>query len=75
LADTVQADSVEPFENVVALAMPRSMAMFVDKALNVFEACNDPLLLRRARSDPLGLDLNAKFGEEGVIIISKISHL
>jgi hypothetical protein len=51
------------------------MAMFVDKALNVFEACNDPLLLRRARSDPLGLDLNAKFGEEGVIIISKISHL
>jgi hypothetical protein len=49
--------------------------MFFHKSLDVLEACDDPFLLRRARSDPLGLDLNAKLRQECIIVVSKISHL
>ena len=75
LGNPVKTNGINPLKNVSPLPMPRGMAMFFHKSLDVLEACDYPFLLRRARSDPLGLDLNAKFRQECIIVVSKISHL
>ena len=75
LGNPVKTNGINPFKNVPPLPMLRGMAMLFDKSLDVLEARDDPFLLRRARSDPLGLDFNAKFRQECIIVVSKISHL
>ena len=63
LRNPIKPNRINPLKYVSPLTMPRGMAMLFHKALDVLEACDDPFLLRRARTDPLGLDLNAKFGQ------------
>ncbi|MEX1115141.1 MAG: hypothetical protein WEB53_07820 [Akkermansiaceae bacterium] len=46
--DPVQADGVDPLENVRLGIVARSATVFVVKAHDLFKAGDDPLLARRA---------------------------
>ena len=73
--ERLHQDEIAARLNVSLFTVLRGMAMPFYKALDILETCDNPLLLRRARSDPLGLNLNAKFGQECIIIVCEISHL
>ncbi|GGB09838.1 hypothetical protein GCM10011491_42210 [Brucella endophytica] len=56
--DTIQPNGIKPLENVAVFAVAWRAAMFFDKALNFFKACDNPLFARRAAARFLGFDLD-----------------
>jgi len=75
LAQTVEADGIQPLEDIAVLAVPWGAAVLLNETLNLLEARDDAFLARRATGLVLRLNLNAKLFEQRVILVGKaFSH-
>ena len=71
-AQAIEADSIEPLENVAIFAMLRRAIMLFVEADDILEAGDDPLLARGVGSGLRRLDCDAQFGQQ--FVVRQISH-
>jgi hypothetical protein len=72
LPKTIKAHGIQSLEYVATFTMLRSMAVLIDKTLDVLKPGDDALLTRRPARFLLGLDLDSKFFEKGIILIGEL---
>ena len=72
VAQAVEADGVEPLEDVPVLAVLGGAAMFLAEADDVLEARDDPLLARRAGARLRRDRLDAKRAQQ--LEVAQLSH-
>ena len=63
LADAIQSNGIETLKDITVLAMLRCTTMFVNKALDFFEARDNTLFTWGAALRFLLLNFDAKFGQ------------
>src|SRR4051812_40683401 len=74
LPKAIEADCIEPLEDVALLPVPRGAAVLFDETLNLLEAGDNPLFARGAAALPLRIGLDAELVKKGVILVHELSH-
>src|SRR5665213_2207972 len=67
----IEPHGIKPLEYFFILAMARQATMLLIEALNILEARNNSFLARSAASRLTCLDLNAQFGEQGIVVFGE----